>query len=74
MSWPSPLTGYENAEPLPTKTNADGKSLYNPPAPRSSAYETFPKPIEMSNNAFDFHGVCHYAHFIQPSLNEPRSW
>jgi hypothetical protein len=57
MSWSSPLIGYENAEPLPDKVNADGKSLYNPPAPLSTAYEEFPKPIDSSNNAFDFHGM-----------------
>ncbi|KIP10055.1 hypothetical protein PHLGIDRAFT_125883 [Phlebiopsis gigantea 11061_1 CR5-6] len=55
MTWTSPLAGYENAEPLPTTTNPDGKSLYNPPAPKSEAYEKFPAPIDMSNNAFDFH-------------------
>ncbi|KAI0704272.1 DOPA-like domain-containing protein [Cytidiella melzeri] len=55
MSWPSPLIGYENAEPLPDKLNADGKSLYNPPAPKSAAYDEHPKPIDSSNNAFDFH-------------------
>lgn len=55
MSWESPLEGFENAEPLPEKFNADGKSLYNPPGPRSSAYDEFPKPIDPSNNGFDFH-------------------
>lgn len=56
MTWNSPLKGYENAEPLPTTINPDGKSLYNPPGPLSAAYEKFPEPIDMSNNAFDFHG------------------
>ncbi|KAI0766959.1 DOPA-like domain-containing protein [Trametes elegans] len=51
----SPLKGYENAEPLPTTINPDGKSFYNPPGPRSSAYDEFPQPIESSNNGFDFH-------------------
>ena len=51
----SPLVGYENAEPLPEKFNTDGKSLYNPPGPRSDAYDEFPKPIDSSNNGFDFH-------------------
>lgn len=55
MLWTSPLQGYEGAEPLPTTINPDGKSLYNPPGPLSSAYEQFPKPIDPSNNAFDFH-------------------
>ncbi|KAI0821599.1 DOPA-like domain-containing protein [Irpex lacteus] len=55
MSWPSPLVGYETAEPLPDKVNPDGKSLYNPPAVRSAAYDEYPKPIDSSNNPFDFH-------------------
>lgn len=55
MTWKSPLQGYENAEPLPDTINPDGKSLYNPPGPKSAAYEEFPKPIDSSNNGFDFH-------------------
>ena len=55
----SPLEGYENAETLPTTVNADGKSLYNPPGPRSAAYEEFEKPIDPSNNGFDFHSASH---------------
>ncbi|KAG6813147.1 hypothetical protein H0H92_013553 [Tricholoma furcatifolium] len=52
----SPLIGYENAEPLPTTINPDGKSLFNPPTNvKSSAYEEFPEPIDSSNNGFDFH-------------------
>jgi hypothetical protein len=55
MSWESPLKGYENADSLPTTINTDGKSLYNPPGPKSAAYDEFPKPIDSSNNGFDFH-------------------
>ncbi|KAI0078674.1 hypothetical protein K474DRAFT_1593595 [Panus rudis PR-1116 ss-1] len=55
MSYKSPLEGYENAEPLPNEFNADGKSLYNPPGPKSAAYDVFPEPIDSSNNGFDFH-------------------
>ncbi|KAG2749449.1 hypothetical protein P692DRAFT_20778256, partial [Suillus brevipes Sb2] len=53
--WPSLLEGYEDAEPLPTTFNADGKTMYNPPGPRSVAYEEFPKPIDQTRNGFDFH-------------------
>ncbi|KIK01477.1 hypothetical protein K443DRAFT_678340 [Laccaria amethystina LaAM-08-1] len=53
--WKSPLKGYENAEPLPTTINSDGKSLYNPPGTTSPSYNEFPKPIDSSNNGFDFH-------------------
>ncbi|KAG0709344.1 DOPA-like domain-containing protein [Suillus ampliporus] len=38
--WPSLLTG---------------KSLYNPPGPRSAAYDEFPKQFDPSKNGFDFH-------------------
>jgi DOPA 4,5-dioxygenase len=40
---------------LPTTFNADGKSLFNPPGPKSAAYDEFPLPIDSSNNGFDFH-------------------
>ncbi|TDL23766.1 hypothetical protein BD410DRAFT_787043 [Rickenella mellea] len=55
MVYESPLRGYENAEPLPNTINPDGKSLFNPPGPKSAAYDDFPKPIISANNAFDFH-------------------
>lgn len=55
--WKSPLKGYENAEPLPTTLNSDGKSLYNPPGTKSPSYDEFPKPIDSSNNGFDFHST-----------------
>ncbi|THH28005.1 hypothetical protein EUX98_g6180 [Antrodiella citrinella] len=54
-AWKSPLEGYENAEPLPEHFNEDGKSLYNPPGPKSAAYDEFPDPIDKKNNGFDFH-------------------
>ncbi|KAI0311733.1 DOPA-like domain-containing protein [Amylostereum chailletii] len=66
MSYKSPLIGYENAEPLPTTINPDGKSLYNPPGPKSSAYETFPDPIDSSNNGFDFH--IYFMHAVPSQL------
>jgi DOPA 4,5-dioxygenase len=53
--WPSLLAGYEGAESLPTTINPDGKSLYNPPGPRSAAYDEFPKQFNPSKNGFDFH-------------------
>ena len=57
MSWTSPLVGYENAEPLPDTVNEDGKSLFNPPGPKSSVYESFPEPFKPSKNGFDFHST-----------------
>lgn len=53
--WKSPLAGYENAQPLPTTINPDGKSLYNPPGPLSKAYDEFPKGFNPNKNGFDFH-------------------
>lgn len=62
INYKSPLEGYENADPLPDTRNADGKSLYNPPGPKSAAYDEFPKPIDSSNNGFDFHSqLLHYS-------------
>ena len=55
VTWESPLVGYENAEPLPTALNADGKSLQNVPGPLSPAYDEFPAPIRTNGNGFDFH-------------------
>jgi aromatic ring-cleaving dioxygenase len=51
------------SEPLPPlsseeERNPDGKSLINPPradGALSAAYDAFPKPIDSSNNGFDFH-------------------
>ena len=54
-TYESPLVGYENAVPLPTEVNADGKSLKNTPGPKSASYDEFPKPIDSSHNGFDFH-------------------
>lgn len=53
--WKSPLQGFENADPLPTELNPDGKSLFNPGTTKSAAYDHFPPPIDSSNNGFDFH-------------------
>ena len=54
--WKSPLQGFENADPLPTELNPDGKSLVNPPGnTKSPTYDQFPSPIDSSNNGFDFH-------------------
>lgn len=45
---------------LPDTFNPDGKSLYNPPTNvKSQAYDTFPDPIDSSNNGFDFHSKFH---------------
>lgn len=41
----------------PSDLNEDGKSFYNPPAPKSKAYEEFPDPIDktLSPGGFDAH-------------------
>ncbi len=60
--YPSPLVGYENAPPLPTGINPDGKSLTNDiqkdeqgKPVLSKAYDEFVDPIDKKNNGFDFH-------------------
>jgi len=67
MLYDSPLQGYENAQPLPTTLNADGKSLFNPPGPKSTAYDRFPPPIDPSNNGFDFH-----VYYMQTDLAQAK--
>lgn len=45
-TYPFPLTGYENAPPLPEEKAEDGKSYVNPPNDSlSKAYEEFPDPL-----------------------------
>lgn len=46
-NYPSPLTGYENAPPLPEERAEDGKSYQNPQTGvLSNAYERFTDPLE----------------------------
>ncbi|KAK4034594.1 isoprenoid synthase domain-containing protein [Parachaetomium inaequale] len=46
-TYPSPLTGYENAPPLPEERAEDGKSYRNPQTGvLSSAYERFTEPLD----------------------------
>ncbi len=60
----SPLEGYEDADPLPDTINPDGKSLYNPPGPKSSSYDAFPEPFRKENNGFDFHSMLFRRHVL----------
>ncbi|WKT49343.1 Dopa 4,5-dioxygenase [Fusarium oxysporum f. sp. vasinfectum] len=57
FKYPSPLTGYENAPPLPDEKAADGKSYVNPPSEKlSEAYEKFIDPLDRSDRGgFDIH-------------------
>jgi aromatic ring-cleaving dioxygenase len=54
--FPSPLTGYENAPPLPEEKNPD-KSYVNPAREtRSKSYEEFTDPLDKSpRGGFDVH-------------------
>ncbi|OQE38257.1 hypothetical protein PENCOP_c008G07830 [Penicillium coprophilum] len=46
FSYPSPLAGYENLEPLSDERAEDGKSLKNPQhGVLSTAYSEFPEPL-----------------------------
>jgi DOPA 4,5-dioxygenase len=49
FKYPSPLTGYEDAPPLPNEMAEDGKSYVNPPsAKRSEAYDKFIDPLDQT--------------------------
>lgn len=53
--YPSPLAGFENAEPLSEEKDEDGKSLVNPPREGlSEAYEAFVDPLDKSRRG----GLC----------------
>ncbi|KAI5461950.1 DOPA-like domain-containing protein [Mariannaea sp. PMI_226] len=56
-TYPSPLSGYENAPPLSEDRAADGKSFANPPAEKlSDAYENFIDPLDKGKRGgFDVH-------------------
>ena len=46
-SFPSPLAGYENLDPLTDEKTEDGKSLKNPQSGTlSKAYEEFVDPLD----------------------------
>ena len=49
FKYPSPLTGYDDAPPMPSEMAADGKSYVNPPSEkRSDAYDQFIEPLDRS--------------------------
>ncbi|KAK2600113.1 hypothetical protein QQS21_005128 [Conoideocrella luteorostrata] len=56
-TYPSPLAGFENAPPLSTDKQDDGKSLVNPTrAGRSAAYDSFTAPLDNGiRGGFDVH-------------------
>ncbi|KAJ6114865.1 hypothetical protein N7486_000643 [Penicillium sp. IBT 16267x] len=60
-SYPSPLEGYGDLEPLTDERNEDGKSLKNPETGvLSKAYEEFPDPVSKSRRGgFDIH-IYHF--------------
>ncbi|KAJ5116259.1 hypothetical protein N7456_000607 [Penicillium angulare] len=60
-SYPSPLEGYENLDPLSEERNEDGKSLKNPQTGTlSKAYEEFPDPLAKDRRGgFDIH-IYHF--------------
>ncbi|KAI1078819.1 DOPA-like domain-containing protein [Whalleya microplaca] len=55
--YPSPLAGYENAEPLPEERAEDGKSFVNPKNDSlSKAYTEFVDPLDKGRKGgFDVH-------------------
>lgn len=83
FTYPSPLEGYENLEPLPDERNDDGKSYKNPQhGVLSKAYEEFPDPLTKGRRGgFDIH-IYHFqvipqskpvrASHVIYDLNHPR--
>ncbi|GES65328.1 DOPA-like-domain-containing protein [Aspergillus terreus] len=61
FTYPSPLEGYENLEPLPDERNDDGKSYKNlQHGVLSKAYEEFPDPLTKGRRGgFDIH-IYHF--------------
>ncbi|OJJ43487.1 hypothetical protein ASPZODRAFT_957151 [Penicilliopsis zonata CBS 506.65] len=61
FSYPSPLEGYENLEPLTDEKTEDGKSLKNPQhGILSKAYSEFPDPVARDRRGgFDIH-IYHF--------------
>jgi hypothetical protein len=46
-TYPSPLEGYENADPLGNEISSDGKSFVNPQTGvKSKSYERFCEPLD----------------------------
>ncbi|KAJ5816363.1 Dopa 4-5-dioxygenase [Penicillium robsamsonii] len=61
FSYPSPLEGYENLEPLSDERTEDGKSFKNPQhGILSKAYSEFPDPLSKGREGgFDVH-IYHF--------------
>jgi len=55
VSYPSPLTGYEDAPPLPTDKNEDGSLKNEQTGVLSSAYDKFVEPLDAARGGFDVH-------------------
>ncbi|KAL7272489.1 hypothetical protein RUND412_004698 [Rhizina undulata] len=74
-TYPSPLEGYRDLEPLPTTLNEDGKSFYNPPTGKlSTAYERFIEPITNGRRGgFDIH-VYFYQNNPEQTLFAKELW
>ncbi|KAG7132800.1 putative 21.2 kDa protein like [Verticillium longisporum] len=61
QKYPSPLSGFEDAAPLPTDLGEDGKSFVNPPREGlSDSYEKFTAPLDNGRRGgFDIH-IYHF--------------
>ncbi|CRK29526.1 putative 21.2 kDa protein like [Verticillium longisporum] len=61
QKYPSPLSGFEDAAPLPTDLGEDGKSFVNPPREGlSDSYEKFTAPLDNgTRGGFDIH-IYHF--------------
>ncbi|OIW25030.1 hypothetical protein CONLIGDRAFT_622479 [Coniochaeta ligniaria NRRL 30616] len=75
VTYPSPLTGYENAEPLPDDKAEDGKSYKNPQTGvLSPAYDKFVEPLDNGRRGgFDVH-IYYYPQNPSNALYARQLW
>ncbi|QDS71767.1 hypothetical protein FKW77_009196 [Venturia effusa] len=68
-TYPSPLEGWKDNDPLPNEIAADGKSYVNPPTGKlSEAYSSFTSPITNGERGgFDIH-----VYFLQTDPEQVR--
>ncbi|KAI0419453.1 DOPA-like domain-containing protein [Xylaria grammica] len=74
-TYPSPLTGYEDAPALPNERAADGKSFVNPKSDKlSTSYEEFPDPLDKGRRGgFDIH-IYYYQNNKQQTEYAKALW
>ncbi|KAK7911558.1 dopa -dioxygenase [Apiospora marii] len=74
-TYPSPLSGYADAPPLPDERNEDGKSYKNPPrGGLSEAYDRFVEPLDNGRRGgFDVH-IYYFQHNKDQTTYAHQLW